>query len=241
MMGVKIGDTIDFSIARNGGTVALTVSGFYEDPFMGSSMIGMKGFLISEADYAAITDTIANSGIDALARGGSMLHVFQTADSEVTTAELNGILNETTDLPNYTEFVHSADAITGFMLILQNAFSGLLIAFVVILLAVVLIVLGHSITGAIEADTVNMGILKTAGFTSTKLRQIQLMQAAAAILPGMLIGIALTGPLSRLVGSMALTTTGIRIPVSIPWGLCLGTFAAVLLLLTAFVILKTAK
>lgn len=241
MMGVKIGDSIDFAIARGSGTVSLTVAGFYEDPFMGSSMIGMKGFLISEADYAAITHTIANSGIDALARGGAMLHIFQEDHSEVTIAELNSILNETTDLPNYTEFVHSADAITGFMLILQNAFCGLLIAFVVILLAVVLVVLGHSITGAIEADTVNMGILKTTGFTSRKLRQIQLMQAAAAILPGMLIGIALTGPLSRLVGSATLTTTGIRIPVSIPWGLCLGAFAAVLLLLTAFVILKTAK
>ena len=30
------------------------VAGYYEDPFMGSSMIGMKGFLISEKTYEEI-------------------------------------------------------------------------------------------------------------------------------------------------------------------------------------------
>lgn len=241
MMGVKIGDVIHFTIARNGGTVPLTVEGFYEDPFMGSSMIGMKGFLISEADYASITDTVESSGIDALARSGSMLHIFKEGDSGATSAELNSILNENTGLPAYTEFVHSADAISGFMLILQNAFSGLLIAFVAVLLLVVMVVLGHSITGTIETDYVNMGILKTTGFTSTKLRRIQLMQYAVVILPGILLGIVLSSPLSRLVSSATLTTTGIRIPVSAPWALYLGAFAAILIFLTAFVILKTVK
>ncbi len=46
MMNLEPGDTITFPIARNGQTISLTVAGYYEDPFMGSSMIGMKGFLI---------------------------------------------------------------------------------------------------------------------------------------------------------------------------------------------------
>ena len=139
MMGVGIGDEIHFAIARNGKMVSLTVAGFYEDPFMGSSMIGMKGFLIGEEDYAAITETAVGAGIDALARPGQMLHIFQTTDSTLTTGELNGILNENTNLSAYTEFVHSNQAISGFMLILQNAFSGLLLAFVAVLLLVVLV------------------------------------------------------------------------------------------------------
>lgn len=241
MMGVKTGDVIQFDIARNGGTVPLTVAGFYEDPFMGSSMIGMKGFLISKADDTAITDIIANSGIDALAREGAMLHIFRDETSQLTTAELNSALNENTDLPVYTEFVHSAGAIYGFMLILQNAFSALLIAFVAVLLFVVLVVLGHSITGTIEADVTNMGILKTIGFTSRKLRLIQLMQYAAGILPGILLGFALSVPFGRIVSKATLTTTGILIPAGIPWGLCLSAFAAILLLLVTFVIRKTTK
>ncbi len=48
MYGASAGDTIDFSIARQGNGISLTVAGFFEDPFMGSSMIGMKSVLVSK-------------------------------------------------------------------------------------------------------------------------------------------------------------------------------------------------
>ena len=123
MFGVELGDSIDFPIARAGGTARYTVAGFYEDPIMGSSMIGMKGFLISQADYNEQAAVIANAGIDALGRTGVMLHI--TGDGTLTASEFNGAINRGTDLPRYTEFVHSFEAIRGFMLILHNAFSGL--------------------------------------------------------------------------------------------------------------------
>ena len=84
-------------------------------------------------------------------------------------------------IKGYTEFVHSFEAIRGFMLILHNAFSGLLIAFVIVLLVTVFVALSHSIGSTIEADYVNMGILKTMGLTSGDLRRMQLMQYGAAI------------------------------------------------------------
>ena len=151
MFGVEVGNEITFPIARAGGDVAFTVRGFYEDPFMGSSMIGMKGFLICQEDYDTLTEIIQSSGIDALARNGAMLHIF--SDSAMTTSALNQAINEQTSLPAYTEFVHTAQAIQGFMLILQNAFSALLIALVIVLLAAVLVVLSHSTGSTIEANT----------------------------------------------------------------------------------------
>ena len=177
MYDVRIGDEISFPIARAGRDLALTVKGFYEDPFMGSSMIGMKGFLISEEDYIGAGQVIQDSGIDALARNGAMLHIFPEEGSSLTVSELNSRLNESTELSRYTEFIHSAGSIAGFMLVLQNAFSGLLIAFVTVLLVVVMVVLGHSINSAVEADYVNMGILKTVGFTGGMLRRIQMIQS----------------------------------------------------------------
>ena len=77
MFGIKLGDEITFPVARAGKNLTLTVRGFYEDVYMGSSMIGMKGFLISETDRAAALDLIHNAGIDALARDGAMLHIFR--------------------------------------------------------------------------------------------------------------------------------------------------------------------
>lgn len=111
MFGVKLGSEIVFPIARAGGSVTFTVKGFYEDPFMGSSMIGMKGFLICQEDHDALSRLILSSGIDALARDGAMLHIF--SDCDLTTSALNQAVNERTSLPAYTEFVHTAEAIRG--------------------------------------------------------------------------------------------------------------------------------
>ena len=243
MFGVQIGDEIRVPVARGGQTVSFTVKGFYEDPFMGSSMIGMKGFLISEADYAEIVRMIQNSGIDALARDGAMLHVFQaeTKGDSVTVSQLNQLINENTELPQYTEFLHSESAIAGFMLILQDAFCGLLAAFVGVLFLVVLIVLGHSIGRSIEADYVKMGILKTIGFTGGKLRRIQLAQYLIVILSGMFSGILAAVPISRFVGAATLTTTGILIPTVLPVAWCFVSCGLLFLVLTGFIVCKTGK
>lgn len=243
MFGVQIGDEIRFQVARGGQAADFTVKGFYEDPFMGSSMIGMKGFLISEADYSGIIQTIRDTGIDALARDGAMLHIFQadTNGEGVTVSQLNQLINENTELPQYLEFLHSGNAIAGFMLILQNAFSGLLAAFVVVLIFVVLIVLGHGIGSSVEADYVNMGILKTIGFTGGKLRRIQLAQYMLVILTGMVLGILAAVYVSRIVSAATLTTTGIRIPTDLPAAWCFLINGLLFLVLTGFIVFKTGK
>lgn len=239
ILDIKLGDEITFPIARAGRNAVFTVKGFYEDPFMGSSMIGMKGFLICEADRAEILSVIEKSGIDALARGGCMLHIF--SDADLSEAELNGVINENTELAKYAEFVHGKNAISGFMLILHNAFCGLLLAFAAVLLFVAAAVLGHSIGSTIEADTVNMGILKTLGFTSKKLRIIQLAQYLIGIVCGMISGWLLSIPLSVFVSGMTLTTVGVRIPTAFPVLWTASIFAAILLLLTGFIMLATRK
>lgn len=241
MFDIQAGDEISFPIARAGRNLVLTVKGFYEDPFMGSSMIGMKGFLISGDDYTRALQLIQETGIDALARSGAMLHIFQKEGSVITISDLNNLLNEYTSLPQYTEFVHSAGSMAGFMLVLQNAFSGLLIAFMIVLLFVVMIVLSHSISSAVEADYVNMGILKTVGFTGSSLRRIQMIQYLSVILAGILIGGILAVPLSRFVSSATLTTTGVRIPEGLPVGPCLLAFVVIILILAGFIFLKSGK
>lgn len=87
MFGAQIGDELTIHVARNGNTKTFKVQGFYEDPFMGSSMIGMKGFLISTQDYQEIAENIGRSGIDALARTGGMFHVFQEEGSSLSASE----------------------------------------------------------------------------------------------------------------------------------------------------------
>lgn len=241
MFGIKLGDEITFPVARAGKNLTLTVRGFYEDVYMGSSMIGMKGFLISETDRAVALDFIHNAGIDALARDGAMLHIFRGEEYHLTVSELNSLLNEQTALAEYTESVHSKDAIAGFMLILQNAFSGILLAFVLVLLFVVLIVLSHSISSTIASDFVNMGILKTVGLDSNRLRLLQLLQYGIPAAAGLMIGFLLSVPLGGMVTNAALTTTGVLIPKT-PSLLFMATaFILITLLLTLFIFIRTRR
>lgn len=240
MFGAKIGDEITFPIARSGRELTLAIAGWYEDPFMGSSMIGMKGFLISERDRQAALDILANAGIDALARDGAMLHIF-AAQKGLTAADFSAAINGSTGLPRYTEFAHSREAIRGFMLVLQNAFGGFLLAFAAVLLLAALAVLGHQIGSGIRQDYTNLGILKTLGLTGRGLRNIQLAQYFSAILPGMVLGLLLAPAVSGAAGNMTLTTTGFLTPADLPLGLCLPVFLLVLAILAAFLLCRLGK
>lgn len=241
VFGVQLGDEIIFPVARNGNDIRFTVKGFYEDPFMGSSMIGMKGFLICESDRTEILNILQNAGIDALAKDGAMYHIFSSAvgkdggSGQITVSELNSIINDNTQLTQYTEFVYSNDLISGFMLILQNAFSALLLAFVIVLLVVAAVSLSHSISAEIEADTKNVGILKTVGLTSGRLQKIQLLQYLTAIVPAMILGLILAYLLARLISSATITTIGVRIPAKLPVFECVLSFALILLLFVGFI------
>lgn len=239
MFGVQVGDSITFPIARSGGDMSFTVAGFYEDPFMGSSMIGMKGFLINGQDHEEIIGMIEESGADSLAREGFMLHISQVYGSALTAAQFNALLNENTSLTSYVEFTHSRESISGFMLTLQNVFTSLLLAFVAILLLASMAVLSHSIGSTIEQDYKNMGILKTMGFTSGKLRKIQLLQYSITTLYGMRVGLLLSIPAAGLICTMTVTATGLLIPSALPASICLTALAAILLLLMGFVWFRT--
>lgn len=241
MFGVKIDDEITFPIARQGKNMTLTVKGFYEDPLMGSSMISMKGFLINEEDYFSIQQIIQSTEIDALARDGAMLHLFKEERSEIPISELENQLNTNTTLSKYIEFMHSRSTISDFMLILQKAFGGFLTAFVLVLFLAVIIVLRSSIDHSIESDYLNMGILKTIGFTSKKLRKIQLIQYLFIILASMCLSVILVLPVNSFMAQATLSTTGFLVPTTLPIKASLCAFSFIFILLILFIVLKTVK
>ncbi|MDE6816275.1 MAG: ABC transporter permease [Lachnospiraceae bacterium] len=235
MMDLEPGDAITFPIARSGRNISLTVAGYYEDPFMGSSMIGMKGFLISEKTYEKILSIIEESGMDALARNGSTIHI-ETAEG-ITVSEMNRVLTTDTPLSMYTEFIHSAETIAGFMVVLQNAFSALFAAFAVVLLGAAMAVMGHSISGLVEQEWKNFGILKTIGFTGKQLAGQVMMQYMAAVGSGVVLGMLLAVPVSGQISRLMVTTTGVLLPICFPILPSMGVLTILLLLSAGFCVL----
>lgn len=236
---VKIGDEIAFMIGRQGLRKAFTVAGMFEDPFMGSSMIGMKSFLISQTDYDDITDMISHAGMDALARSGQMFHVQQSTNSRLTNDQLNQLLNEHTCVQEYQVFVHSAEAITGFMLTLQNAFTALFQVFACILFLVSVIIVGYSINASLQQDQVNMGILKTIGYDGKQLRNIWMLQYLFTILTGTLTGMLLSLLSVPLISREMVSFAGILTPAQMQSGIWALIFLVTGLLFYGFLYWKT--
>ena len=239
---LKIGDKIIFELSRNGGEKVFTVKGYFEDPFMGSSMIDMKSFLISEADFSEV-EGILNKTSDfyTLGRHGAMLHIFKSSNSKLSSSEFNELVNEDTSLAQYKEFVYTDSSIHGFMLILQNIFTGFLIAFVFILIFVSMIVIGHSISNAIEQEYKDMGILKTIGYTSGGIRSVQFLQYFLGIVSGMTLGFVCSIQVIDAAAKLTITSTGLLIPTALPYVQCLLAFAIILCVFAVFILAKTVR
>lgn len=138
-------------------------------------------------------------------------------------------------------FSYSKDTIMGFMLILHNIFAGFLLVFVMILLVVALIIIGHSISSGIEQNYVDMGILKAIGYTRSDLRIVRLLQYLIVILCGMAIGLPVSSLVVREINYLTVTVTGLWIPSNIPIGNCLLALGLILLVIIAFICFKTVK
>lgn len=239
---VSVGDTIHFDLSREGDEAAFTVKGYFEDPFMGSSMIDMKSFLISKADYDSVSGSIARiSDFNILAKPGAMIHLFQKKDSTLSPAAFITEVNRQTTLGTYTEFMYTGSSIYGFMLLLQNMLAGFTGAFVMILCIVALVVISYSISNSIDLERKDMGILKTTGFTTMQLRTVQLLQYTVCIAAGMLAALFVSLFTVRFVFRRTVTSSGLLMPSSLPAGGCLAAFVLILSIIVLFIFSKTEK
>ncbi len=128
--------------------------------------------------------------------GSGRRHCFRTPDSPGSMAERGETLNGSTSLPQFTQFSHSADTIFGFMLILQNAFAGLLLAFTAVLLAVmyavialvVLVVVSMTTGRLLSVERRDLGLTRAMGFSAGRLRRSFALRFALVSLIGAALG-----------------------------------------------------
>lgn len=239
---VNLGDTIRFELSRTGGTYDLTVAGYFEDAFMGSSMIDMKSFLISQSDWDAMRSVIATAAdYDVLGHTGAMLHIFQREDSAMSASAFRQSLHSETDISAYTAFTYGKGSILSYMLMLQNILTGFLMTFSAVLLIICLIVMSHSLSAAMAQNIRQMAVMKTIGLTSGTIRGLYFILYGGCACMALIAGAAPSWSLARLLARGMLTSTGLLIEVRFPWGLAALTLLAVLLLLLALLHGHTAR
>lgn len=243
LFNLHIGDKISIKLTDS-ESIEYTAAGYYEDALMGSSLMGFKTMMLSEEDYNELSDKIEkiryNENLVIYSVNGVMLHLFKQ-NPDMSVNEFQNILDETTDIITYSDFTYSRNSMENFMMILQNIFAAFLIVFVIILLAVAVVIIGHSINSTVEQEFVDIGILKALGFSKMTLRLLQVYQYILAVIMGMIIGIPLSKLISTGVNKAIITTTGILIPDRLPMIEILAVFLGLTLFIVIYSYIKSRR
>ncbi len=239
LYGCELGDTLQIDI--NGETYDLKVKYFFEDPVMGSSMMGLKTFLMSEADMEILQNICIEVPKNSTIAKGTVFHVFPRKDSNLSGVRLEQAINKETDLTAYAQIKLTASEASGYMLLLVNIFSAVLLVFEVLLVIVALIIIGHSISHSMEMDYVNMGVLKAVGFTGSKIKVVYVLQYSMAVLIGTILGFPCAIPVIALVNELTKPVTGLQVATSIAYVACIGILMVVICVIVLFVVVKLHK
>ena len=236
----KIGDKVEIEITGEEDVETFTIKGYFEDPVSGSSMMGLKTMLVNDEDWHHLLERFEEAGENAVTGGGYALHIFKK-NGEGTVSGLQKKINEETELGQVRNLTYQKTTLMGFMLILQNIFSGLFLVFVLVLFVVAMLVLSHSIVSSIEQDYADMGILKAVGFTKGMLQLVKILQYVLPILLGMTLGIMASAPVVSVINRITVPATGLMIPAALPVPIILASLSGILLILTGFIFFKTSK
>ncbi len=245
MYDCKIGDTVE--LGNDNGSYTFKVASFFEDPYMGSSVMGIKTILISDEDFADLKAKAAEdhrSGLEDDKRSfelSKLIIIDKKPGLDLTEMEFERELNNVSDFASYCWITLSKEQAGSYMLLMTKVFSAVLLIFVVLLLVAAMIVLGHNIGSSIDMDFVNIGILKAVGMTNASVKLALLAGYMCTVAAGLFAGIPLAIPILKIINSATRSSSGLEVPSDINVGLVLCVILAILLLVAAFIMLKTRR
>ena len=245
MYDCKIGDTVE--LGNDNGSYTFKVASFFEDPYMGSSVMGIKTILISDEDFADLKAKAAEdnrSGLEDDKRSfelSKLIIIDKKPGLDLTEMEFERELNNVSDFASYCWITLSKEQAGNYMLLMTKVFSAVLLIFVVLLLVAAMIVLGHNIGSSIDMDFVNIGILKAVGMTNASVKLALLAGYMCTVAAGLFAGIPLAIPILKIINSATRSSSGLEVPSDINVGLVLCVILAILLLVAAFIMLKTRR
>ncbi|SEW36844.1 ABC transporter permease [[Clostridium] fimetarium] len=235
LLNCKLGDKV--TINTTDGEMKLTITKFFEDPFIGSSMIGAKILLISDEDFESIYNNPSEGKIVQYAVANvSLKKEFKNQQSQIIKE-----LNETSGIIDAGTYSLTLQASNNYMTLFINIINGILCAVAILLYIVVLIIIGHSVSTSIDMDYVSFGILKSQGFTSTQIRCSIMLQYLLAGVTGGVAGILVSTVIIKYVNAIFIPVTGLCPGNGLMLLETISVIAGLLLIIALYVIVKTKK
>ena len=232
----KIGDKINMEFLN--GKREFTIRGFVQEPFMGSNIIGWKTVFISDEEFDEIFEEcvkLIKSDEDRWA-AGKIVYVHASDKANKSSDLMMRDLNKETkfnDMAIGTITREMSEHYTGMFI---NVIMAVIAGFAVLLLVIYLIIAGHNISTEIDMAYKDLGILKSQGLTTSRVRWVYLIEYLFVELVGINLGVVLSIPVERWMSRLFFNMTGILPMKNMPimeiviFGVCLFVITALYIL-----------
>lgn len=236
----KVGDSIDMVCID--GSHEFRIKGFVQEPTIGAADIGWKQIFISNDDFKQILESCSSlKKEETNIADVTMVMIYQSEDCTLSNAKFQRQLNlETKIITNAIGAMTKSQTIQYSGLLFKIIFNILLV-FGGMLFVIVLIVMGHSIANEIEIEYVNLGILKSQGFTKGRIRKILLLQYMFAEMIGIIIGAAGAVVLENILGNIMMENTGILQNSGLSPDKCVILIISILFISATVILICTRK
>ena len=249
----KIGDTVSFG--KRGNTKQFKIASYLEDPFMGSSIMGIKTCLLNSKDFANIVeqhdrviakmtdDNEENEKLfeDEIFFKGRVLNIFKGENSNLNAVEFEKAINKVSGMSSFCWITLSQEQAVKYMMTLSNIYIAILMVFVLVLLVATMVVLGHNIGSSIELDYTNIGILKAVGMRNRAVRGTFIIGYLIMVVLAMIVAIPCSIPLVKFISKITRPTSGLYLSTVINLPVVFIVMAALIAIISLFIYVKTIR
>lgn len=223
------------TVRARGGDEQFRIAGFYQETVHGGPDSGCG--LLNPADF----DRIYEEKAEALFSNQRMIiartdcHIYVKDGTDYMAFKRETGIDDESVASNLRSEIIDAD------LVFATTGTRLVAAFTALLITIVMIVLANSISAEIETDYVNLGVLKSQGFSKWHLRAVWILLYAAALLLGSIIGLLTVIPAIAVLGGLFMQMSGILSSNRIALAECSLYALGIFVLCTLFLMAATVK
>ena len=221
-----------------------TIKGFVEEPYMGTSSMGIKTYFIGDEDFDEIygkQKEIYDAGYKDEANLGYGVCIYPSESADESSSIFLRELNKETKIGDLSWIKVTKDESRKYTGIFTDIIIAVTMGFSAFLFCLFLIISGHSISTEMDIEYVNLGIMKSQGFTDGKVRMIYVIEYLIVEVLGVILGIILSVPLERLMSRFFIPMTSI-VPcrnILIKEGLLIGL--GIMVFTAVFIFILTRK
>lgn len=253
--GISAGDEIEIIVGDE--RRRFTITGFYEDPQVGTPFIEMKRYIVSPKAYqevSTIVDATASSSnnVAEMLTSQSRLNAYHMAEVNVhlsdearaqglSSSDLTRLIAEKVSWANTASGMFSSDTLTGYAMMVAIIGSAVMGVFALLLFVIALVICTHTIATSIEEYYVDYGTLKALGVSNRTIRTILVTEYSVASSLGLAAGLALGSAIVPFTLPFFAQLTGVLASNTAPPLPAIALLLALLVLVICVVAFKTHK